>query len=87
MRRVLIANRGEIACRVIRACKALGLETVAVHSEADANAMHVQMADVAVPIGAPPAAQSYLDVGKPFYWYRSRRAKVMVPQHKRTQKG
>jgi 3-methylcrotonyl-CoA carboxylase alpha subunit len=79
MRRVLIANRGEIACRVIRACRALGLETVAVHSEADANAMHVQMADVAVPIGAPPAAQSYLDVGKPFYWYWSRWAKVIIP--------
>ena len=62
MRRVLIANRGEIACRVIRACKALGLETVAVHSEADAGAMHVQMADVAVPIGPPPAVQSYLVV-------------------------
>ena len=62
MPRVLIANRGEIACRVIRACKALGMETVAVHSEADAAAMHVQMADIAVPIGPPPAAQSYLNV-------------------------
>jgi len=61
MRRVLIANRGEIACRVIRACRALGMETVAVHSEADANAMHVQMADVAVPIGPAPASQSYLN--------------------------
>src|SRR5262245_44423919 len=62
MHRILIANRGEIACRVIRACKALGMETVAVHSEADANALHVQMADVAVPIGPPPALQSYLNV-------------------------
>jgi 3-methylcrotonyl-CoA carboxylase alpha subunit len=62
MRRVLIANRGEIACRVIRACKALGLQTVAVYSEADANALHVQMADIAVPIGPPPAVQSYLNV-------------------------
>jgi len=62
MHKVLIANRGEIACRVIRACKALGLETVAVHSEVDANALHVQMADVAVPIGPPPAVQSYLNV-------------------------
>ena len=61
MRRVLIANRGEIACRVIRACRALGLETVAVYSEADANALHVQMADAAVLIGPPPATQSYLN--------------------------
>jgi 3-methylcrotonyl-CoA carboxylase alpha subunit len=64
MRRILIANRGEIACRVIRACKVLGVETVAVYSEADANALHVQMADIAVPIGPPPAVQSYLDVAK-----------------------
>ena len=61
MHRVLIANRGEIACRVIRACRALELETVAVYSEADANALHVQMADVAVPIGPSPANQSYLN--------------------------
>ncbi|MEO6566508.1 MAG: biotin carboxylase N-terminal domain-containing protein [Casimicrobiaceae bacterium] len=61
MQRVLIANRGEIACRVIRACRALGLQTVAVYSEADANALHVEMADVAVAIGPPPASQSYLN--------------------------
>jgi 3-methylcrotonyl-CoA carboxylase alpha subunit len=62
MNRVLIANRGEIACRIIRSCKALGLETVAVHSEADANALHVALADGAEPIGPAPARQSYLDM-------------------------
>ncbi|WP_127091991.1 acetyl-CoA carboxylase biotin carboxylase subunit [Aquabacter cavernae] len=61
MRRVLIANRGEIACRVIRAAKQLGKQTIAVYSEADADALHVQLADMAVPIGPPPAARSYLD--------------------------
>ena len=62
MRRVLIANRGEIAVRVIRACKAAGLDTVAVYSDADATAPHVLAADMAVWLGAPPAAESYLDV-------------------------
>jgi 3-methylcrotonyl-CoA carboxylase alpha subunit len=60
MRRLLIANRGEIACRVIRSAKALGLETVAVHSEADAGSLHVEAADQAVPIGPAKAADSYL---------------------------
>lgn len=60
MRRILVANRGEIACRVIRAAHALGLEAVAVHSEADAQAMHVAMADQAVAIGPAKAAESYL---------------------------
>ncbi len=58
--RVLIANRGEIACRVMRSCRALGLETLAVYSEADAGALHVQIADAAHEIGPPPARQSYL---------------------------
>ncbi|HTO46227.1 MAG TPA: biotin carboxylase N-terminal domain-containing protein [Burkholderiales bacterium] len=60
MKRILVANRGEIACRILRTCKRLGLETVAVHSEADAEAMHAKMADRAVPIGASPPAESYL---------------------------
>ena len=59
-KRILIANRGEIACRVIRAAHALGVETVAVYSEADARALHVRMADQAFCIGPPPSRESYL---------------------------
>ncbi len=62
MRRVLIANRGEIAVRIIRACHAAGLEAVAVYSDADAQAPHVLAADTAVRLGPPPAAESYLNV-------------------------
>jgi 3-methylcrotonyl-CoA carboxylase alpha subunit len=60
MKKVLIANRGEIACRIIRSARALGLKTVAVYSEADAKAMHVAEADEAHPVGPAPARQSYL---------------------------
>ena len=59
--KILIANRGEIALRIIRACREMGIETVAVHSTADASAMHVRLADASVCIGPPPAAESYLN--------------------------
>lgn len=61
-KRLLIANRGEIAVRVIRACQELGIETVAVYSEADEHAIHVQLADLAYPIGPADASQSYLNM-------------------------
>jgi acetyl-CoA carboxylase, biotin carboxylase subunit len=60
--KVLIANRGEIALRINRACKEMGISTVAVHSTADADAMHVRLADESVCIGPPPATQSYLNI-------------------------
>ncbi|MGV6876124.1 acetyl-CoA carboxylase biotin carboxylase subunit [Pseudochelatococcus sp. B33] len=60
--KILIANRGEIALRILRACKELGIATVAVHSTADANAMHVRLADESVCIGPPPARDSYLNI-------------------------
>jgi propionyl-CoA carboxylase alpha chain len=62
--KILIANRGEIACRIIKTARRMGIATVAVYSEADADALFVDMADEAVLIGPPPAAQSYLDIEK-----------------------
>jgi acetyl-CoA carboxylase biotin carboxylase subunit len=61
-KKVLIANRGEIALRIHRACKEMGIQTVAIHSTADSHAMHVRMADESVCVGPPPAGQSYLSM-------------------------
>ncbi len=63
-KKILIANRGEIACRVIKTARKMGITTVAIYSDADANALHVQMADEAIHIGPPPANQSYIVIDK-----------------------
>jgi len=63
-KKILIANRGEIACRVIRSARRMGIATVAVYSDADSEALHVREADEAVGIGPPPAAESYLDIDR-----------------------
>ncbi len=63
-KKILIANRGEIACRVIKSAQKMGIKTVAVYSDADRNALHVKMADEAIHIGASPAAQSYIVIDK-----------------------
>ena len=60
--KVVIANRGEIALRILRACKELGIKTVAVHSTADRDLMHVRLADESVCIGPPAASESYLSI-------------------------
>ena len=76
---VLIANRGEIACRIIRTAKRLGLRTIAVYSEADSAALHVKLADAAYPIGPAAAAQSYLDGGKIIAAAKEARADCIHP--------
>ena len=65
IKKVLIANRGEIAVRIIRACREMGIETVAVYSEADKEALHTQLADEAVCIGPAPSAQSLFTLPRP----------------------
>jgi propionyl-CoA carboxylase alpha chain len=78
-KRILIANRGEIACRVIKTARRMGIETVAVYSEADRDALHVEMADDAVLIGPPPAAESYLLIDEIVEACRKSRAEAVHP--------
>ncbi|HEU4659953.1 MAG TPA: biotin carboxylase N-terminal domain-containing protein [Pseudolabrys sp.] len=76
---VLIANRGEIACRIARTAKSMGLRTIAVYSEADAHALHVRLCDEAFPIGRAPAAESYLAIEKVIAAARAARADCVHP--------
>jgi propionyl-CoA carboxylase alpha subunit len=78
-RKILIANRGEIACRVIRTARRMGIATVAVYSDADAEALHVRMADEAVPIGPAPSAESYLKIDRIVEACRSTGAEAVHP--------
>lgn len=78
-RKILIANRGEIAVRVIRACQEMDIATVAVYSEADRKSLHVQVADEAVCIGPPPAVESYLDMDRILEAARSTGAEAIHP--------
>jgi propionyl-CoA carboxylase alpha chain len=77
--KILIANRGEIACRVIKTARKMGIKTVAVYSDADRHALHVQMADEAVHIGPPPAAQSYIVIDKIMEAIRATGAQAVHP--------
>ena len=77
--KILIANRGEIACRVIKTAKRMGIKTVAVFSDADRNALHVKMADEAVSIGPPPANQSYIDIDRVIAAVKETNAKAVHP--------
>jgi propionyl-CoA carboxylase alpha chain len=78
-RKILIANRGEIACRVIKSARRMGIKTVAVYSDADRNALHVQMADEAAHIGPPPANQSYIVIDRIMEAIRATGAEAVHP--------
>lgn len=77
--KILIANRGEIACRVIKTARRMGIKTVAIYSDADRHALHVKMADEAVHIGPPPAAQSYIDISRVMAAIRETGAEAVHP--------
>ncbi|WP_120500901.1 acetyl/propionyl/methylcrotonyl-CoA carboxylase subunit alpha [Roseovarius sp. EL26] len=77
--KILIANRGEIACRVIKTARKMGIKTVAIYSDADRNALHVKMADEAVHIGPPPANQSYIVIDKVMEAIRQTGAQAVHP--------
>ena len=77
--KILIANRGEIACRVARAARSLGVKTVAVYSDADATALHVEACDEAVRLGPAPARESYLDAARVLEAARSSGAQAIHP--------
>lgn len=77
--KILIANRGEIACRVIKTARKMGIQTVALYSDADKAALHVQMADEAVHIGPPPANQSYIVIDKVMDAIRQTGAQAVHP--------
>ena len=77
--KILIANRGEIACRVIKTARKMGIKTVAIYSDADNKALHVQMADEAVHIGPPPANQSYIVIEKVMEAIQSSGAQAVHP--------
>ena len=78
-KKILIANRGEIACRVIKTARGMGIETVAVYSEADQGGLHVASADEAVCIGPPPATESYLVIDKIIEACRETSAEAVHP--------
>ncbi|MEM6438492.1 MAG: biotin carboxylase N-terminal domain-containing protein, partial [Pseudomonadota bacterium] len=78
-KKILIANRGEIACRVIKTARKMGIATVAVYSDADKGALHVKMADEAVHIGPPPAAESYIVIDKILEAIRATGAEAVHP--------
>ncbi len=77
--KILIANRGEIACRVIKTARRMGIPTVAIHSDADAGALHVRMADEAVNVGPPPASESYINIERVMDAVRRTSAEAVHP--------
>ena len=78
-RKILIANRGEIACRIIKTARKMGIATVAVYSDADRDALHVKMADEAVHVGSAPASESYLRIDRIVEAARERGAEAVHP--------